>query len=209
MFTLQADSITYCDKIKEFIDLNKFPLTKRLTRSYLRRLQSQSHYIIISLIDQQSNEDTRFLFNTYQTVALENRENRFTYLDINEDKEMMTNLNLQDNHYPKVLIYNTEKKRFYIDEYVYREETKNMLKLKDLINNLNSGKIEFSSGFWLEDILEKYGIKINRFTLTIVCVILFFVVLLIFLVSESNKKHEGKVQKADEEEEKNKEKKNN
>jgi len=209
MFTLQSDDRTKCSEIKQFINLHKYPLTKRLTRNYLRRLQSESINIIITIIDQQSSEDTRFLLNTYQTVALENRGNVFTYLDANEDKDMISNLDLSDNNYPKVLIYSTEKKRIYIDEYVYREESKNMNKLKDLMNNLSSGKIVFNSGFWLDDFLEKIGIKVNRFTLTIMCVFLFLIVLVIFLVSESNKKHEGKVSNLIEEEGINKEKKNN
>jgi hypothetical protein len=209
MFTFQADDQTKCNEVKQFINLQKYPITKRLTRNYLRRLQLESLNIIITIIDQQSSEDTRFLLNTYQTVALENRGNVFTYLDFNEDKEMITNLNMVDNKYPKVYIYSTEKKRIYVDEFVYREESKNMNRLKDLMNNLSTGKIVFSSGYWIDYFLEKIGIKINKFTLTILCVILFLVVLLIFLVSESNKKHEGRVSSASEEVAKNKEKKNN
>lgn len=117
------------------------------------------------------------------TVALENREYVFAYLDLNEDKDLINNLNILHSNFPKVLIYSSEYKRIYVDEFVYNEEKVNMLHLKILVKKLKQGEIKFKSSFWLEDQLENLGIKINRKTLTILCVILFAIVILIFVVN--------------------------
>ena len=159
----------------------------RLNQKYISRLLKHNKTFIVSIVNFKSQNDIRFLVNTFQTIALENRGYIFAYMDLNEDKDLIANLKLENNLFPKVFIYVPDIKRIYVDEFIYNEENLNMVNLELLINKLKKGEIIFKSSFWLIDLIEMLGIPINKRTLTYFCIIIFLVVILLFILKYEKK----------------------
>ena len=108
-----------CEKIKEFVDLNKYPILKRLNMNFIRRLQSEKQTLVISIIDSKSPSNKKFLYQTFKDVALKNRKFVFSHLDYDEDKDILSHLRVYKSENPKIAIYNFDLKRFYVDKSVY------------------------------------------------------------------------------------------
>ena len=191
-FNYQVNEDTFdCNNIKGFIESNKFPLIKRLNTEYIRKIQQDKKTLIIALIDHKSEIHMRFLHNTFQTIAIENRNYVFSYLDFNEDKELTANLKVSKIDKPKIVVYNFEMKKLFFDDFEYVGENENMMHLKELMVKLKNGDIQFSSGSWFDDFFDFLGFKINQKNLTIFCAFFFIIVILIFLIFNFTSDNEG------------------
>lgn len=176
---LSFTSSTTCDDIKNFIDENKYPIMKRLDENYLSRVKRDKRILFIAAIFTKEITHIHFLKTFLHNVAFVKRKYVFSFLDANEDQNILRFFNLNSKDIPKIVIYDFSIGKYFIDNFSYLNDEDSMTKLNNLIGNIENGNIRWTSGYLLEDFLETMGIKISR---NILLVIFLFVVTLIFIV---------------------------
>jgi hypothetical protein len=92
----------------------------------------------------------------------------FSYLDANEDKHLLQFFNLKSEDFPKLIIYDFSQGKYFIDSYSYLEDKNAMIKLNELINNLEFNNVKWTTGYLIEDIFSNIGINISRNALLVI-----------------------------------------
>lgn len=193
-----------CLKMKKFVELNKFPILKKLDQNYLTKIQREKKIMIIAAINRSDNQHISFLNNYFHYQALENRENLiFSYLDFKEDKYFFNFFNIDLSKFsnenknsieyeidlkPIIIIYNFKINKFYVDPNSFSDE-KNYLRISDnkqlkaLIENIEKNNIRWTSGYLLEDIFtDILGSDVSREKLLMIYSGIFFVILGVIVI---------------------------
>lgn len=182
VYELKED-IVNCEEIKQFVEIYKYPLLKRLNMNFIRRLQSEKKTLVIAAIDNKSIYNRNFLNSSFKKVALENRNYVFSNLDYDEDTDILSHLRVSKSENPVIIIYNFSNRRFFVDNFVYSfNEDENTNHLNSILFKLNNNELYFSSGNWIEDFLESIGIKLNHTTVIALVIGSFAVCLIIFMI---------------------------
>ena len=150
--------IDNCDDIKNFIKKNELPIFKNFDNKYLFKLLRMKKTIFIFNIDKKKLSSIPRLISSIQKYLIERRDLIFGYLDINEDKSMLEFFNIKKQIINStIIIYDFNKGKYYLSEY------NNIESLEKLIQDYDMNKLEWKSGYFLEDFLSgTLGININR-----------------------------------------------
>ena len=150
--------IDTCDDIKNFIKNNELPIFKNFDNKYLFKLLRMKKTIFIFNIDKKKLSSIPRLISSIQKYLIERRDLIFGYLDINEDKSMLEFFNIKKQIINStIIIYDFNKGKYYLSEYNNNES------LEKLIQDYDMNKLEWKSGYFLEDFLSgTLGININR-----------------------------------------------
>ena len=150
--------IDNCDDIKNFIKKNELPIFKNFDNKYLFKLLRMKKTIFIFNIDKKKLSSIPRLISSIQKYLIERRDLIFGYLDINEDKSMLEFFNIKKQIInTTIIIYDFNKGKYYLSEY------NNIESLEKLIQDYDMNKLEWKSGYFLEDFLSgTLGININR-----------------------------------------------
>ena len=165
--------IDNCDDIKNFIKKNELPIFKNFDNKYLFKLLRMKKTIFIFNIDKKKLSSIPRLISSIQKYLIERRDLIFGYLDINEDKSMLEFFNIKKQIInTTIIIYDFNKGKYYLSEYNNNES------LEKLIQDYDMNKLEWKSGYFLEDFLSgTLGININRNYL-----IFFFMLIFSFII---------------------------
>ena len=150
--------IDTCDDIINFIKNNELPIFKNFDNKYLFKLLRMKKTIFIFNIDKKKLSSIPRLISSIQKYLIERRDLIFGYLDINEDKSMLEFFNIKKQIInTTIIIYDFNKGKYYLSEYNNNES------LEKLIQDYDMNKLEWKSGYFLEDFLSgTLGININR-----------------------------------------------
>ena len=150
--------IDTCDDIINFIKNNELPIFKNFDNKYLFKLLRMKKTIFIFNIDKKKLSSIPRLISSIQKYLIERRDLIFGYLDINEDKSMLEFFNIKKQIInTTIIIYDFNKGKYYLSEY------NNIESLEKLIQDYDMNKLEWKSGYFLEDFLSgTLGININR-----------------------------------------------
>ena len=152
---LEVDS---CDDIINFIKTNEFPIFKNFDNKYLFKLLKLKKKIIIFNIDKKQLSALPKLIYTIQKILIQRRDLIFGYLDINEDKSMLSFFRINSEIIDKMIIVYDFKYGKYVLRRFDDEES-----LKELISDFDNNKLIWKSGYFLEDFLSNtLGINVNR-----------------------------------------------
>ena len=152
---LEVDS---CDDIINFIKTNEFPIFKNFDNKYLFKLLKLKKTIIIFNIDKKQLSALPKLIYTIQKILIQRRDLIFGYLDINEDKSMLSFFRINSEIIDKMIIVYDFKYGKYVLRRFDDEES-----LKELISDFDNNKLIWKSGYFLEDFLSNtLGINVNR-----------------------------------------------
>ena len=165
--------IDTCDDIINFIKNNELPIFKNFDNKYLFKLLRMKKTIFIFNIDKKKLSSIPRLISSIQKYLIERRDLIFGYLDINEDKSMLEFFNIKKQIINStIIIYDFNKGKYYLSEY------NNIESLEKLIQDYDMNKLEWKSGYFLEDFLSgTLGININRNYL-----IFFFMLIFSFII---------------------------
>ena len=98
------------------------------------------------------------LIYTIQKILIQRRDLIFGYLDINEDKSMLSFFRINSEIIDKMIIFYDFKYGKYVLRRFDDEES-----LKELISDFYNNKLIWKSGYFLEDFLSNtLGINVNR-----------------------------------------------
>ena len=152
---LEVDS---CDDIINFIKTNEFPIFKNFDNKYLFKLLKLKKTIFIFNIDKKQLSALPKLIYTIQKILIQRRDLIFGYLDINEDKSMLSFFRINSEIIDKMIIVYDFKYGKYVLRRFDDEES-----LKELISDFDNNKLIWKSGYFLEDFLSNtLGINVNR-----------------------------------------------
>ena len=113
-------------------------------------------------IEVESCDDIKKFINNNEFPIFANYNSKylliFGYLDINEDESMLSffkiNKQILDS---TIIVYDFKKGKYHLREYINNES------LEKLINDFDNKKLEWKSGYFLEDFLSgTLGLNINR-----------------------------------------------
>ena len=172
---LEVDS---CDDIINFILTNEFPIFKNFDNKYLFKLLKLKKTIIIFNIDKKQLSALPKLIYTIQKILIQRRDLIFGYLDINEDKSMLSFFRINSEIIDKMIIVYDFKYGKYVLRRFDDEES-----LKELISDFDNNKLIWKSGYFLEDFLSNtLGINVNRNYLITFFMLIFSVIFISFCI---------------------------
>ena len=166
---IEVDS---CDDIKNFIELNEFPIFKNFDNKYLFKLLKLKKTIFIFNIDKKQLSALPKLINEIQKFLIQRRDLIFGYLDINEDKSMLSFFKINAELIDKmIIIYDFNKGKYHIREF------NNIESLEKLISDFDKNQLTWKSGYFLEDFLSNtLGINVNRNYLILFFMLIFSII---------------------------------
>ena len=152
---IEVDS---CDDIKNFIKSNEFPIFKNFDNKYLFKLLKLKKTIFIFNTDKKQLSALPKLINAIHKYIIQRRDLIFGYLDINEDKSMLSFFKINDQIIDKmIIVYDFNKGKYHLREFNDIES------LEKLISDFDNDKLIWKSGYFLEDFLSNtLGINVNR-----------------------------------------------
>jgi hypothetical protein len=166
---IEVDS---CDDIKNFIRLNEFPIFKNFDNKYLFKLLKLKRTIFIFNIDKKQLSALPKLIYTIQKFLIQRRDLIFGYLDINEDKSMLSFFKINAEIIDKmIIVYDFNKGKYHLRRFNGIES------LEKLISNFDKNKLNWKSGYFLEDFLSNtLGINVNRNYLILFFMLIFSII---------------------------------
>ena len=109
-------------------------------------------------------------------IALNRRDIVFGYINIDTDYHLIEYFHIKKNIDESIIFYDFKKGKYYIDNY------KDSTRVEYLIDLMDKNKINWKSGYFIEDFLYKFGINIDRSILLLgFIIILSIIIIFIFL----------------------------
>ena len=172
-FNLHSE-IEQCNDIKEFIDSNELPIFKNFDSKYLFKLLRMKKTIFIFNIDKQKLSSLPRLISSIQKILISRRDLIFGYLDVKEDISMLSFFNIKTEVLSEtIIIYDFKKGKYHLNKFVDNES------LEKLINDYDNNKLEWKSGYFIEDFLSSMGFNVNRNVLLIIVMLIFSIFVII------------------------------
>lgn len=185
------NTTTDCNRMRNFVEENKYPVIKRLDNNYLSRVGKDKKILIIAAIIKSDSNHINFLNNFFHNIALRNRHLVFTYLDVKEDSYFLEFFKIakEELNNPKIILYDFYQGKHYIDKFEINEKGSNLYQdqdkliyLNELIHKIETNEIPWTTGYIIEDIINKFGFKISRTGLmTLTIGVITFVLIIIIM----------------------------
>jgi len=147
-----------------------------------------------------------FLENVLAAISVQNRKKEakyvFAFIDVDLDSYLINYFKIDLNNLPKIIIYDFEDKRYYVDETqdkaTYASEESSMKHLAELIEKAETpGALAWTTGNFFEDLLAKLGIRLNQSGIIYLVGGLFAILAISFLImifycGDKNEEEEAK-----------------
>ena len=172
-FNLYSE-IDTCEDIKKFMNLNEFPIFKNFDSKYLFKLLRLKKTIFIFNIDKKKLSSLPRLIASIQKILIQRRDLIFGYLDIYEDKSMLSFYKINEEILDStIIIYDFKKGKYHLGAFTDNES------LEKLIYDYDNNNLIWTTGYFLEDFLNnKLGLNINRNYLISFFMILFSIIII-------------------------------
>jgi hypothetical protein len=146
-----------------------------------------------------------FIENILSEISVENRKKKgdyvFAYIDTDLDSYLINYFKIDLKKLPRVIIYDFEDKKYYVDledNATYENEQSALKYLRELIEKANTpGVLTWTTGNFFEDLLAKFGIRLNQSGIIYIVGGLFAIFAVIFLIvvfycGDKNEEEEAK-----------------
>jgi len=161
-----------------FIEANRFPVIKKLEQNYISKLQTYNRKILIAAVNGKNQSHLEFVKKTFIEKAQKIKTDLVNvFIEFEDDKRLFEYFKIYDSAIPRIIIFDFENSRHFVDINVYDNEENQKRNLENLLKDYLSGNIRLSSGNFIEDILLKLGFDTNPYTMSLI-----FIGLIIFLV---------------------------
>jgi hypothetical protein len=161
----------------QFIRDNFYPVLKKLDNNYLTKLEKTERILMLAVLNKRNVEHITFLESFFLNLALQRRDFVFSYIDTQEDKYLMQFFNISDDVRIRIIAYNFQIGKYYIDEYKYNKNNESFDRLNEILKNIDQGSLTWSTGYAIEDNLNRLGFNLSRETI----ILLFFFFLTVSL----------------------------
>ena len=166
--------IEACNDIKQFINNNELPIFRNFDSKYLFKLLRMKKTIFIFNIDKQKLSSLPRLISSIQKTLLERRDLVFGYLDINEDISMLSFFKINTEVLSEtIIVYDFKKGKYHLEKYEDKES------IEKLINDYDNGRLNWKSGYFIEDFLSSLGFEVNRNILILIIMGIFSIFVII------------------------------
>ena len=166
--------IETCNDIKQFINNNELPIFRNFDSKYLFKLLRMKKTIFIFNIDKQKLSSLPRLISSIQKTLLERRDLVFGYLDINEDISMLSFFKINTEVLSEtIIVYDFKKGKYHLEKYEDKES------IEKLINDYDNGRLNWKSGYFIEDFLSSLGFEVNRNILILIIMGIFSIFVII------------------------------
>lgn len=185
--------------MNRFLENNKYPLIRKLDSFYIKRLQKEEKTLIMVAISVENSVHTGFVEGVFADLSVKNRIYAFSFIDVDQDAYLVSYFKINIQDLPKIIIYDFKDKKFFVDnaedKNVYSTEDAAEKHISNLIKEMENGKLRWSTGNFLEDILLKFGIKLDQTTTAYILggcfvLIVLILVIVIFFCGEKNEEDE-------------------
>ena len=161
------------EDINKFIDNNELPIFRNFDSKYLFKLLRMKRTIFIFNIDKKKLSSLPRLISSIQKLLIQRRDIVFGYLDINEDISLLSFFRINSEVLSEtIIVYDFNKGKYHLEKYI------NNKSLEKLIDDFDNDKLEWKSGYFLEDFLSSLGIKVNRNILILVIMGIFSIIVI-------------------------------
>jgi uncharacterized protein YneF (UPF0154 family) len=172
-----------CSNAEHFLGEHIFPLITIVNEATFFYELNKSKKLLIMLFGFLSNnKTTNFVDNQYKYLAHEKNKFIFSFLNYSNTKNInhYFNVRLYSNSELKLIIFDFNRSKYYNHPMIYDV---NYNKPEEIINDFNIilsnlSDVYFTTGYFLKDLLDKYGIEkiTNKVCLIVVIVILIFTI---------------------------------
>ena len=168
--------IDNCNDIENFVIENQYPLFSKFTNNYLNKLNKEKKTICIFTLKKNKYSSIQTIMTFILNIALNRRDIVFGYINIDTDYHLIEYFHIKKNLDESIIFYDFKKGKYYIDNY------KDSTRVEYLIDLIDKNKINWKSGYFIEDFLYKFGINIDRSILLLgFIIILSIIIIFIFL----------------------------
>ena len=193
-----------CTMAINFLYINKYPLMNEINQNFLEEISNDFRTIIFVVTFMTNKIINNFIFTSLKNLSYKKRKYIFGYADYNSDLSInkFFNLNLNDNNEMKLIIYDFNKRIYYIHDKTFNFENQNekdiINEIKNLINNID--KLKFTSGSKIRDFFSFINFDEMGPYEQIIIVGIFVLILLgiIFLLFHFTKTEDEKDEQEDE-----------
>jgi hypothetical protein len=132
-----------------------------------------------------------FVENILAKISVQNRKQKgnfvFAYIDIDLDSYLINYFKIDTGKLPRIIIYDFEDKRYYVDDIIdettAQKDEVMTNHLTDLVQKCEQpNALSWTTGNFLEDILAKFGIRLNQTGLIYIVGGLFVTLAIFFLI---------------------------
>ena len=172
-----------CSNVDYFLKEHIFPLITIVNEASFFYELNKAKKLLVMLYGFLSNNKTQIFYDKYyKYLAHEKNKYIFSFLNYTNTKQInhYFNVRLYSNSELKLIIFDFNQSKYYDHPIIYDVKYN---KPEEIISDFNSilsnlSNIEFTTGYFLKDLLHKYGIYeiTNRFSLILSIVIIFFTV---------------------------------
>ena len=185
-----------CDDIDFFLSKNIYPLINKVDKPLIYQLYNIPKILVILIGNiSKNNKINNFIINYYQKISYSNRNLVFSYIDSNEDKNLINkyDIHIENDNDIKIMIYNFIDKTYYIHPITFNIKSQNEEEIYNYISDIcrDLSLFSFTTGSLIKDIIKKLGLdKINIYDknqiVTICCTIILILILYYFFLHNNS-----------------------
>lgn len=143
--------------------------------------------MIMTSIQSRNSIHMNIVENILPIISARNRQFVFTYIDIEQDNYLVNYFKINTSQLPNVIVYDFEDRKFYVDNSsIYDEQNPSeeviINKVNRIIEDVKSEKVIWSTGNWFEDVLLRFGVKMNQHTMMYILAACFVMIVIIMVV---------------------------
>ena len=147
-----------CTNAFEFLYENKYPLLNEINQEFLEEIARDFKVLIFVVTFLKNKIINNFIFSSLKNISFNNRKYLFGYVDYSSDTFVKNffGFNLNNTYEMKLIIYDFNKRNYYIHDKIFNFENQNEKTISDEIKNLinNIKKLKFTSGSKIRDIFN-------------------------------------------------------
>ena len=172
-----------CSEVDNFLKEHIFPLITIVNEATFFYELNKAKKLLVMLFGFLSNNKTQYFFDKYyKYLAHEKNKFIFSFLNYTNTKQInhYFSVRLYSDSELKLIIFDFNQTKYYSHPIIYDV---NFNKPEEIISDFNLilsnlSNVEFTTGYFLKDLLNKFGINeiTNEFSLILVFVILFVTV---------------------------------
>ena len=193
-----------CTMAFDFLFLNKYPLMTEINQNFLEEISNDFRTVIFVVTFMTNKIINNFVFTSLKNLSYKKRKYIFGFADYNSDIYISKffNFNLNNNNEMKLIIYDFNKRVYYIHDKLFNFEKQNekdiINEIQNLINNLD--ELKFTTGSKLRDLFSFINFdEMNPYEQVIVVGIFVLILLgFIFLLFHFSKTEDEKDDQEDE-----------
>jgi len=132
-----------------------------------------------------------FVENILAKISVQSRKHRgnfvFAYIDVEVDSYLIKYFKIDTEKLPRIIIYDFEDKRYYVDNPLDETTAQNEELMTNYLNDLvekcgQPDALHWTSGNFFEDMLAKFGIRLNQTGIIYIVGGLFVTLAVFFLI---------------------------